>query len=88
MNMNMFGAGTIEPPTNKLIARAASLTSFYIEFYQLIKTKKLEPLMLNKVIPMDMSQFNQLFCTTRTPGPDGDSLVTRKDSDFIAVNHR
>ena len=37
---------------------------------------------------MDMSQFKQLFSTTRIPGPDGDYLVTRSESDYIVVTHR
>ena len=88
MKMNMFGADTLTPPTNNLSARAAAITSGYIEFSQLITTKKLKPMMLQNLIPMDMSQFKQLFSTTRIPGPDGDYLVTRSESDYIVVTHR
>jgi len=88
MKVNMFGADTLSPPTSSLTARAAAITSGYIEFSQLISSKRLKPMMLQNLIPMDMSQFKQLFSTTRIPGPDGDYLVTRSESDYIVVTHR
>ena len=83
----MFGADTLSPPTKNLASRAAAITSAYIDFYQLILTEKLKPMMLQSLIPMDMSQFKQLFCTSRVPGEDSDSLTTKSGSDYICVNH-
>ena len=45
-------------------------------------------MMLQNIVPMDMNQFRQLFCTTRIPGENGDSLVTKNGSDHIVVTNR
>ena len=86
--VNMFGADTLSPPTANLASRAAAITSAYVDFYKLIMTNKLKPMMLQNLIPMDMSQFKQLFSTSRIPGADSDSLTTKSGSDYICVNHR
>ena len=43
---NMAGADSITPPTSNLASRAAALVSNYLDFFNLIKTKKLKPPLL------------------------------------------
>ena len=43
---NMAGADSITPPTSNLASRAAALVSNYLDFFNLIKTKKMKPPML------------------------------------------
>ena len=84
MKVNMAGAGTVKPPTRNIASRAASLVSFYLEFYHQVKNNQLKPILLQGFIPMDVSQFAYMFGTSRIPGETEDQLKL-SDKQHIAV---
>ena len=87
MKVNMAGAGTVNPPTRNIASRAAFLVSGYLEFYHQVKSNQLKPILLQGIIPMDVSQFAYMFGTSRIPGETEDQLKL-SDTQHIAVTCR
>jgi len=74
-----------EPPgaRSSQAARAGSLLSATGEFVQKIRTRTLEPDV--EKVPLDMSQYDHLMCTTRIPHVRRDTLTKASNAHHVAV---
>ncbi|XP_044280569.1 peroxisomal carnitine O-octanoyltransferase isoform X2 [Varanus komodoensis] len=70
------------------IERASITTWLTLKFWELIRTEKL-PVNKSDNIPLDMNQFQMLFCTCKIPGIAQDSIVNyfRTESEGECPTH-
>jgi carnitine O-palmitoyltransferase 1 len=62
------------PPTSIQAARAAGIVHLMLQFKQRLDREQLEPMLVAKMVPLCMNQYERLFSTTRRPGKEGDVL--------------
>ncbi len=56
-------------------ARAASVTHCFLRFHMAVEDEAIEPVLIQKTVPLCMWQYKRMFSTTRVPGRDMDRLV-------------
>mmetsp|Transcript_45820 Transcript_45820/g.115389 ORF Transcript_45820/g.115389 Transcript_45820/m.115389 type:complete len:799 (+) Transcript_45820:296-2692(+) len=66
-------------------ARAAVVTSSYLQWRELIATEHLPPQLLRGLVPLCMEQHRRAFNTTRIPGRDMDHYDVHTYSSHLAV---
>ncbi|TGZ34563.1 hypothetical protein CRM22_011407, partial [Opisthorchis felineus] len=89
-NSNFYGVQwkftrTVQPTQS---ARAALLTYLFLKVREKITREELEPLLVNKLVPLCSWQYERPFNTTRIPCLEKDKLIHLSDSNHIAVYHR
>ncbi|GAA54518.1 carnitine O-palmitoyltransferase 1 [Clonorchis sinensis] len=89
-NSNFYGVQwkftrTVQPTQS---ARAALLTYLFLKVREQITREELEPLLVNKLVPLCSWQYERPFNTTRIPCLEKDKLIHLSDSNHIAVYHR
>ncbi|XP_041352495.1 carnitine O-palmitoyltransferase 1, liver isoform-like isoform X2 [Gigantopelta aegis] len=89
INSNFYGIDCVlEKPYGCQVARAASVIYSAIQYRRDLDREELEPLLLNKIVPLCSAQYERQFNTTRIPGIDIDTIVHLKDSNHVAVYHK
>ncbi|TGZ63404.1 hypothetical protein CRM22_006939 [Opisthorchis felineus] len=72
---NIYGLDTLmRHPTNLQAARAAQCISSLINYMFQLITERLEPVIVNDMVPLCMIQYERTFTTTRIPGIQVDTL--------------
>ncbi|XP_025081359.1 carnitine O-palmitoyltransferase 1, liver isoform-like isoform X3 [Pomacea canaliculata] len=74
-------------PTTSQTTRAAAVLYQIMLVKQMIERQSMEPLVIRKTIPICMAQYENIFCTTRIPGEEIDTLLHQEilDSRHVAV---
>jgi len=77
----------MEPSTKGFPQSSVAANQIYhmAKFYELIKTEKLDCLMMNNLVPICNHRYNLMFATTRLPGPNMDFMKTHDESKHIIV---
>lgn len=89
VNSNFYGMDAVmQQPTTIQAARAANVVYAMLQFRRTTDREELQPIMLNKTVPLCSWQYERQFNTTRIPGIDTDTLTHWKDSTHIVVYHR
>ncbi|XP_050391317.1 carnitine O-palmitoyltransferase 1, liver isoform isoform X1 [Patella vulgata] len=89
INSNFYGIDAVYvKPTDKPLARAGNVIYSMLKFRCLVDREELEPIILNKTVPLCSSQYERQFNTTRIPGTETDKLVQYHDSSHISVYHK
>mmetsp|Transcript_89030 Transcript_89030/g.237497 ORF Transcript_89030/g.237497 Transcript_89030/m.237497 type:complete len:562 (+) Transcript_89030:515-2200(+) len=76
--------------TDNQAARSAMLLYQAHKFKRMVDWQQLDPIMVQKVVPMCMKQYERIFDTTRLPGLECDQIVHYTDDPqrYVAVNSR
>ncbi|KAF6033700.1 hypothetical protein EB796_007992 [Bugula neritina] len=86
VNSNYYGLDVIfVHPTHIQAARAGNMVYAFLKFREQIEHETLEPLLVNKTVPLDSVQYERLFNTTRIPGVETDILEHINGVTHIAV---
>ncbi|XP_033740460.1 carnitine O-palmitoyltransferase 1, liver isoform-like isoform X1 [Pecten maximus] len=86
VNSNFYGIDAVlVHPTKIQAARAANVIHAMLLYRREVDTEQLNPILLNRTIPLCSNQYERQFQTTRIPGIEKDKLVYMKDSQHIAV---
>ncbi|XP_067951090.1 carnitine O-palmitoyltransferase 1, liver isoform-like isoform X2 [Watersipora subatra] len=89
VNSNYYGLDVIfVQPTNRQAARAGNLVYAFLQFRERIDHETLQPLLVNKTVPLDSVQYERLFNTTRIPGVETDVLLHVNGVSHITVLSR
>ncbi|XP_022253543.1 carnitine O-palmitoyltransferase 1, muscle isoform-like [Limulus polyphemus] len=89
INSNFYGIDALlVHPTRNQAARAANLVYAALLFRKEISNQTLEPIMVQKTVPLCSWQYERLFNTTRIPGLETDRVVHLNDSEHICVYHK
>ncbi|KAL5009437.1 hypothetical protein ScPMuIL_011742 [Solemya velum] len=89
VNSNFYGLDAVLiKPSNVQVARAANIIHSMLTYRRELERESLQPLLLNKTIPLCSAQYERQFNTIRIPGLETDHLVHYKDSKHIAVYHK
>ncbi|XP_053398248.1 carnitine O-palmitoyltransferase 1, liver isoform-like [Mercenaria mercenaria] len=89
VNSNYYGVDAIlMHPTKVPAARAANVTYVMLQYRRELDREELNPILLNKTVPLCSAQYERQFNTTRVPGVESDKLVHYKDSKHVAVYHK
>ncbi|XP_052808482.1 carnitine O-palmitoyltransferase 1, liver isoform-like isoform X2 [Mya arenaria] len=89
VNSNYYGVDAVlVHPTKIPAARAANVTYVMLQYRRDLDREELNPILLNKTIPLCSAQYERQFNTTRIPGIEGDRLMHLKDSKHVAVYHK
>lgn len=89
VNSNFYGVDAVLLNHSDIqVARAANLIYGMLLYRRKLDRQELNPILLNKIIPLCSAQYERQFNTTRIPGIEKDTLVHYKDSDHIAVYHK
>ncbi|XP_070190742.1 carnitine O-palmitoyltransferase 1, liver isoform-like isoform X2 [Littorina saxatilis] len=89
INSNYYGIDALlVKPTDQQASRAANLISIMLKYRREVDREELNPIVLNKTVPLCSAQYERQFNTTRIPGIETDTLVHFKDSSHIAVLHK
>ncbi|XP_068710721.1 carnitine O-palmitoyltransferase 1, liver isoform-like [Montipora capricornis] len=75
INSNYYCLDQNWHPTLNQASRAATISYFFLKYYQELQTESLEPLLIRKTIPICMWQYERNFRTTRIPKEDVDEIV-------------
>ncbi|KAL3883613.1 hypothetical protein ACJMK2_029858 [Sinanodonta woodiana] len=89
VNSNFYGVDAVlVHPTKIQAARAGNIVYCMLQYRRELDREELNPLLLNKTVPLCSAQYERQFNTTRIPGIDTDQIVHYKDSKHIVVYHR
>lgn len=89
VNSNYYGVDAVlMHPTKVATARAANVVYTMLQYRRELDREELNPILLNKTVPLCSAQYERQFNTTRIPGIEGDKLVHYKDSKHVAVYHK
>lgn len=89
VNSNFYGVDAVLLDHSDIqVARAANLIYGIVLYRRQLERQELNPILLNKTIPLCSAQYERQFNTTRIPGIEKDTLVHYKDSDHVAVYHK
>ncbi|XP_033126611.1 carnitine O-palmitoyltransferase 1, muscle isoform-like [Anneissia japonica] len=89
VNSNYYGLDTIMWQSSSFqAARAANMTFACLKFRREIAQETLDPIMVQKLVPLCSWQYERLFNTTRIPGLESDKVVTYQTSRHVAVYHK
>ncbi|XP_076363442.1 carnitine O-palmitoyltransferase 1, liver isoform-like isoform X2 [Tachypleus tridentatus] len=89
INSNFYGIDAIlVHPTRNQAARAANLIYAALLFQKEISSQTLEPIMVQKTVPLCSWQYERLFNTTRIPGLETDKIVHLNDSEHVCIYHK
>lgn len=69
-------------------ARAANCIYILLQIRRKIDHEEIEPIMVQKIVPLCSWQYKRLFNTTRIPGIETDELIHLEDSHHIAVLYK
>ncbi|ESO93356.1 hypothetical protein LOTGIDRAFT_189988 [Lottia gigantea] len=89
INSNFYGIDAVFlKPTHRPLSRAGNIIYSMLKFRREVDREELEPIILNKTVPLCSSQYERQFNTTRIPGVETDQLIQYHDSSHIAVYHK
>ncbi|XP_076466098.1 carnitine O-palmitoyltransferase 1, liver isoform-like [Babylonia areolata] len=89
INSNFYGIDApLVKPTDRQASRAANMVSIILRFRREVDREELDPIVLNKTVPLCSAQYERQFNTTRIPGIETDTLQHLKESNHIAVYHK
>ncbi|GFN93579.1 carnitine o-palmitoyltransferase 1, liver isoform [Plakobranchus ocellatus] len=89
VNSNYYGVDALlVTNTTVQVARAANLTYAILQYRRDIDREELNPILINKIVPLCSAQYERQFNTTRIPGIETDTLVHLNDSNHIVVYHK
>lgn len=89
VNSNYYGVDAVlMHPTHVQAARAANVTYVMLQYRRDLDREELNPILLNKTVPLCSAQYERQFNTTRVPGIETDRIVHYKDSNHVAVYHK
>uniref|UniRef100_A0A0K8TTA0 carnitine O-palmitoyltransferase n=1 Tax=Tabanus bromius TaxID=304241 RepID=A0A0K8TTA0_TABBR len=89
VNSNFYGIDAIFMDlTKNQAARAANVTHLLLAFRRLVERQELEPIMIQRMIPLCSWQYERIFNTIRAPGLESDRIIHYKDSNHIVVLHK
>ncbi|XP_076444856.1 carnitine O-palmitoyltransferase 1, liver isoform-like isoform X2 [Babylonia areolata] len=89
INSNYYGIDALlVKPTNQQVSRAANLVAIMLRYRREVDREELNPIVLNKTVPLCSAQYERQFNTTRIPGVETDTIVHLKESNHIAVYHK
>ncbi|KAL4233881.1 Carnitine O-palmitoyltransferase 1 [Mactra antiquata] len=89
VNSNYYGVDAVlMHPSTIQAARAANVVYVMLQYRRDIDREELNPILLNKTVPLCSAQYERQFNTTRIPGVDSDKLVHYKDSKHVAVYYK
>ncbi|KAH3723803.1 hypothetical protein DPMN_049597, partial [Dreissena polymorpha] len=89
VNSNYYGVDAVlMHPTTNAAARAANVTYAMLQYRRELDREELNPILLNKTVPLCSAQYERQFNTTRIPGIETDRLVHLPDSKHVAVYHK
>lgn len=89
INSNFYGIDAIlVHPTRNQAARAANLIYAALLFQKEISSQTLEPIMVQKTVPLCSWQYERLFNTTRIPGLETDKVVHLNDSEHVCIYYK
>ncbi|CAG5119940.1 unnamed protein product, partial [Candidula unifasciata] len=74
--------------TRQQAARAANVVHSTLMYRRELEREQIEPILINKAVPLCSAQYERQFNTTRIPGVETDKLVHLKDSNHITVYHK
>lgn len=86
VNSNFYALDSIvQTSSSNQAARAANVITAIFMYRKLLDDEKIEPIMVQNVIPLCSRQYERQFNTTRIPGEQTDILMHYKDSKHVAV---
>lgn len=89
INSNFYGIDApLVKPTDRQASRAANMVSVVLRFRREVDREELDPIVLNKTVPLCSAQYERQFNTTRIPGIETDTLQHWPESNHIAVYHK
>lgn len=90
INSNYYVMDAIKHcPVKDQVFRAANLVHHLLGFEEMIANETLEPLLMNDIVPICMSQYRRLFGTCRVPGRDVDVIKHMHEaSNYIVAVRR
>ncbi|XP_064627097.1 carnitine O-palmitoyltransferase 1, liver isoform-like isoform X2 [Lineus longissimus] len=89
VNSNFYGLDAIlVQPSSVQVARAANVSHAFLTFMNLIDREQLQPIYVNKTVPLCSAQYERMFQTTRIPGIETDMLVHVQESNHFTVYHQ
>ncbi|XP_061195798.1 carnitine O-palmitoyltransferase 1, liver isoform-like isoform X1 [Saccostrea echinata] len=89
INSNFYAVDAVFiHPTTKQASRAANIIYAMLQYRRELEREELNPILLNKTVPLCSAQYERQFQTTRLPGLEKDKIVHYKDSNHIAVYHK
>lgn len=89
INSNYYGIDALlVRSTNQQASRAANIICMMLQYRREVDREELNPIVLNKTVPLCSAQYERQFNTTRIPGIETDTIVHCKDSNHIAVYHK
>lgn len=89
VNSNFYGLDAVlVHPTKVQAARAANVIYAMLMYRREVDREELNPILVNKTVPLCSSQYERQFQTVRVPGVETDTLKHYKDSKHIAVHHK
>ncbi|XP_048771840.2 carnitine O-palmitoyltransferase 1, liver isoform-like isoform X2 [Ostrea edulis] len=89
INSNFYGVDAVFiNPTSSQASRAANIIYAMLQYRRESEREDLNPILLNKTVPLCSAQYERQFQTTRIPGLEKDKLIHYKDSNHIAVYHK
>nr|XP_022293319.1 carnitine O-palmitoyltransferase 1, liver isoform-like isoform X1 [Crassostrea virginica]XP_022293320.1 carnitine O-palmitoyltransferase 1, liver isoform-like isoform X1 [Crassostrea virginica] len=89
INSNFYAVDAVFiNPTHRQASRAANIIYAMLLYRRELEREELNPILLNKTVPLCSAQYERQFQTTRIPGLEKDKLVHYKDSNHIAVYHK
>ncbi|KAL8566230.1 hypothetical protein ACOMHN_063120 [Nucella lapillus] len=89
INSNYYGIDALfVKPTTQQVSRAANLVAIMVRYRREVDREELNPIVVNKTVPLCSAQYERQFNTTRIPGIETDTLVHLKESSHIAVYHK
>ncbi|BFZ25151.1 hypothetical protein BsWGS_28191 [Bradybaena similaris] len=89
VNSNYYGVDALLVTHSTVqVARAANLIYAMLMYRRELDREELNPILINKIVPLCSAQYERQFNTTRIPGVETDHLVHLKDSNHITVYHK
>nr|KAG5686967.1 hypothetical protein BaRGS_022968 [Batillaria attramentaria] len=90
INSNYYGVDALlVKSTSHQASRAANLICMMLQYRREVDREELDPIVLNKTVPLCSAQYERQFNTTRIPGIEtGRYSRPHKDSNHIAVYHK
>lgn len=76
--------GSYTVPTSLRNARAAQMLHNMLKYNLIVEREKIEPMLIQGMVPLDMSQHRRMFATTRIPGRDCDHV---KHYEYTDIKH-
>eukprot|EP00049_Salpingoeca_infusionum_P017781 m.354327 g.354327 ORF g.354327 m.354327 type:complete len:789 (+) comp16984_c0_seq1:187-2553(+) len=63
-------------PTTVRAARVGNITHKMVQYMRQLKAERLEPIIMQRVVPLDMATYPRTFGTSRIPGVSTDTIQT------------